>query len=445
VSVQEFLDSLSSKGTKKIYKMGLKKFFNWSGKTADQILKERKDDLTQRPNEDLVTYKIRASKFSKIIEQFHAYLINEGYKINTAKSLTNGIRQLFRYYQMDIKVRNGSSLNRIVQTQRNFPLTIEHVRKMYAVANFRERALLSMATDLGLRISDFLKIKKHDLPDLSLETPISFDIMTDKEDVIAKGFLSQETVELLKKYRTTLTPDNPYLFPSSQNKPKPISRTQIGNLLNDLAQKAGLRINNGKSLTFHCFRKMLLSASIDSGIGLTAGKKLIGKKIPQSDDTYLTTVNLRNKFIKLKNFLTIKEQPKIETENIESLKKAISKLQEDLTTQKTITNVISKENQEIKRQFAENEKELNMVSETIMNRIIPIVDIFSSIEGLEEFLEQFKSKKIKKITDEDIEELSKKLLEAKKRGEDDFEKRFEMFNEAISMTKNKPKKQEKTG
>jgi len=370
MSVQEFLDSLPSKGTKKIYKMGLKKFFNWYKKTPDQILKERKDDLTQRQNEDIVTYRNRASNFSKIIENFHAYLLNEGYKINTAKSLTNGIRQLFRYYQIDIKVRNGSSLNRTVQTQRNFPLTIEHVRKMYAVANFRERVILSLATDLGLRISDFLNIKKQDLPDLSLETPISFDIMTDKEDVIARGFLSQETVELLKKYLKTLTKDNPYLFPSSQNNPKPISRTQIGNILNDLAKKAGININNGKSLTFHCFRKMLLSASIDSGIGLTAGKKLVGKKIPQSDDTYLTTVNLKDKFSKLKNFLTIKEKPKIETENIESFKKAISKLQEDLTIQKTITETISEENQKMKEDMKEMDEAMELFKDKIMEMLV---------------------------------------------------------------------------
>ena len=348
MSVQEFLDSLPSKGTKKIYKMGLKKFFKWYGKTADQVLQERKDDLTQRPDEDLVTYRNRASRYSKTIEQFHSYLLDEGYKINTAKSLTNGIRQLFRYYQMDIKVRNGSSLNRTVKTQRNFPLTIEHVRKMYEVANFRERVILSMATDLGLRISDFLKITKQDLPDLSLEAPISFDVMTEKEDVIAHGFLSQETVELLKKYVQTLPEDNPFLFASSQNKPKPISRTQMSNLLKDLAQKAGFKINNGKSLTFHCFRKMLLSATIDSGIGLTAGKKLVGKTIPQSDDTYLTTVKLREKFIQLKHFLTINQQPKAEAETIENLKKAVAKLQDDLTTQRTIIVTLSEENQKIK-------------------------------------------------------------------------------------------------
>jgi len=102
---------------------------------------------------------------------------------------------------------------------------------------------------------------------------------------------------------------------------------------------------------------MFLSTSIDSGIGQTAGKKLVGKAIAQSDDTYLTTVNLKKKFIQIKNFLTIKELPKIETENIESLKKAIYKLQEDLAHQKTITDVICEKDQEIKKQFAEIEKE----------------------------------------------------------------------------------------
>lgn len=333
--------------------MGLKKFFEWYGKTPDQVLQERKDDLTQRPNEDLITYKNRASNYSKIIERFHAHLLDKGYKINTAKSLTNGLRQLFRYYQMDIKVRNGSSINRTVKTQRNFPLTIEHVRKMYEIANFRERVILSMATDLGLRVSDFLKIQKQDLPDLSLKAPISFDIMTDKEDVIATGFLSQETVELLKKYLETLPKENPYLFPSSQHNPRAISRTQMGNLLKDLAKKAGLKVNNGKSLTFHCFRKMLLSASIDSGIGLTAGKKLVGKTIPQSDDTYLTTVKLGEMFIKVKKFLTIKQQPKVQTQTIETLKKAVTKLQEDLTVQQTITKTISEENQTMKKDIQE--------------------------------------------------------------------------------------------
>jgi len=148
------------------------------------------------------------------------------------------------------------------------------------------------------------------LPDLSLQAPIGFDVMTGKEDVMAKGFLSQETVDLLKKNLETLPDNNLYLFPSNQKKSKPISKTQVGNLLRDLAEKAEIKIKNGKSLSFHCFRKMFVSASIDSGIGLTAGKILCGKTVDSSDSTYLITVKLRQHFIQLKKFLTINEQPK---------------------------------------------------------------------------------------------------------------------------------------
>jgi len=155
--------------------------------------------------------------------------------------------------------------------------------------------------------------------------------MTGKEEVVAHGFLSQETVDILKVYSPTLTKTgNPYLFPS--NGKSHISDEWLNKLLKRLAKKAKIQMNK-KSLTFHCFRKMLLSASIDSGIGLTAGKKLVGKAIPQSDDTYLTTVNLKKTFIQLKRFQTIKQKPKVETETIETLQKAVSKLQEDLTLQ----------------------------------------------------------------------------------------------------------------
>jgi integrase len=377
MSVQEFLDSLPSKGTKKVYKYGLNKFLEWYGKTANVVLEERKDDLTQRPNEDIVTYRNRSSNYEKIIESFYNYLIEKGYKINAAKSVTHGIRQLFRYYHMDVRMRHGSNVNRTVKTQKSFPLTIEHVRKMYAVADFRERVILSMATDLGLRISDFLKIKKRDLPDLSLEAPISFDVMTDKEDVIAKGFLSQETVGVLKKYLETLPEDNPYLFPSNQKKPKPISKTQVGNLLRDLAQKAKIKIKNGKSLSFHCFRKMFVSASIDSGIGLIAGKILCGKTVDSSDSTYLTTVKLRQHFIQLKKFLTINEQPKIEAEKMDSLKKAINRLQEDLGTQKIIAETVSEENRKLKSEI----EELKMGQSGLEEKVDTMTTLFQNTFG----------------------------------------------------------------
>jgi len=441
LSEEEFLDTIQNPSTRKGYRLGIKKFREYYGKTVKEILNQRKDDLTQKPGENLIEYKNRAVRFSKEIEKFHGNMLDNGFSTNSARNFTIGIRQLFRFYQMPVQIRAGSKVTKTVKTSKSFPLRIEHVRRMFDIADIRERVILSMATDLGLRIGDFIAIQKDEIPQLNQETPIPFDTMTGKEEVVAYGFLSQETVGLLKIYIPTLTKkENPYLFPS--NGKSHISEEWLSKLLKRLAKKAKIPMN-GKSLTFHCFRKMLLSASIDSGIGLTAGKKLVGKAIPQSDDTYLTTINLKKKFIQLKNFQTIKEQPKIETETIEKLEKAISKLHEDLTTQKTIMDVISKENQEIKKQFAESEKELNWVSETIMNRIIPIVDIFGSVEGLEEFLKQFKSKNTKMLEVE--KELWKQLEEAQKKGEERITMRAEEILDFFARAKKECKNRDKKG
>ena len=135
---------------------------------------------------------------------------------------------------------------------------------------------------------------------------------------------------------------------------------------------------------------MFLSAAIDSGIGLTAEKKLCGKAVAQSDDTYLTTVNLRQKFLQMKNFLNIREQPKTKIEDIEALKSAIIKLQEELTQQKTVVGVISEENVNIKKQITERGKEIAAMQEG-MARIALVVEAFSGLssEELKKFFEPF--------------------------------------------------------
>jgi integrase len=349
LSLQEFLDSVSNKSTKKEYRWGIKLFSEWYGKSAEEILKERQDDLTQKTGENLIEFRNRSARFSKTLEKFHDYLLSQNYSINTARNLIIGVRQLFRFYEMPILIRNGSKVSQTVESTSDFPLTIETVRAMFQVADLRERVILSLATDLGLRIGDFLALRKAALPGLSQEAPISFVVMTDKKKIVAKGFLSQESVDLLKLYLPTLDKkENQYLFPS--NGKSHISDEWLNDALRSLASKAGVSLGD-KSLHFHLFRKMFLSAGIDSGCGFTAAKLMCGKSIAKSDSTYLTTVNLKQKFLQLKRFLTIQEQPRVENEKLESLKSAVNKLQEELTQQKLITDTISEENVKAKREF----------------------------------------------------------------------------------------------
>jgi septal ring factor EnvC (AmiA/AmiB activator) len=83
------------------------------------------------------------------------------------------------------------------------------------------------------------------------------------------------------------------------------------------------------------------------------------------DDTYLTTLHLREKFLQLKNFLSINEKPKAEVEKIENLKSAITKLSEELTQQKTITEAVSEENLGLKKRIDRTERKLAEIEKTI--------------------------------------------------------------------------------
>jgi integrase len=305
--------------------MGIKKFVGFYGKSAEEILQMRMEDLTPKLKENVVERAHRAKRFERELERFHAWLLQKGYSINSARSLSLGIAQLFRYYSMPLVKRTGSPTAKTVESTRSFPLRIEHVRKMFSVADLRERVMLSIATDLALRIGDFINIKREDLPDLEQEPPVAFTVMTRKEGVPAYGFLSSETVELLKVYLPTLGKEkNLYLFPSNGSH---ISDDRVGIWLKELAKRAGIKTDS-KHLSFHCFRKMYLSAATDVGL-FTAGKRLAGKTISKSDTAYLTVVKLREAFLKIKEQLTI--QAGLKPEN----HKRIDQMQQTIANQQT--------------------------------------------------------------------------------------------------------------
>lgn len=115
MKIEDFLDYVKqakSKATFKSYTQGLRKFTQWYGKDANTILKERFEDLQS-------TDQNKRKRFNREIEKFHRHLKNLGHPQNTAVAYTEGIRQLFRYFDMDIKG--------LLEMLRLFPITEEEV------------------------------------------------------------------------------------------------------------------------------------------------------------------------------------------------------------------------------------------------------------------------------------------------------------------------------
>ena len=151
-----------------------------------------------------------------------------------------------------------------------------------------------MSLDLAWRIGDFVTIRKDMLPNLEQEAPLPFDLITEKEEVISKSFLSAQTVQLLKTYMKTLKEANPYLFPNgngSHYDPEAINKR-----MKVLAKKVKIKIPRSKRLRFHCFRKRFLSECANANIPVTTAKVLVGKSVSTDMLTYLSEVEHKKAF-----------------------------------------------------------------------------------------------------------------------------------------------------
>ena len=70
-------------------------------------------------------------------------------------------------------------------------------------------------------------------------------------------------------------------------------------------------------------------------------------------------MKLRDKFIQLKKFQTIKQPVKSENQQLEKLSSVVAKLSEELEQQKTITKAVTGENRKIRKEFKKRVAELN--------------------------------------------------------------------------------------
>lgn len=320
----EYVRTSRSKNTLTMYRQGLKKYTEWSGKTINEILQQRVKDWT---SDDLFQKK----RFSREIEKFYAYLIKErGYSLSTATTHCQGIRALFSYYEMPITINND--INKRKTTTRDFVPEVQQYAKMFKVAdNIRDKLILSFALTLGWRISDFAKIKKADLPNLDQTQPIPFEVITQKEQTIAKSFLASEVVALLAEYLPTLG-ENPHLFPS--NGKGHLDHTTFNRILKDLAKKAKIKIPSKKRLRFHCFRKRFLSEAANLRIDNNLAKLLVGKAVEPSMLAYLSEANLREAFLKVSEVLKLSNRKtsvsKTDNQELAEVKSRLDKLERKL-------------------------------------------------------------------------------------------------------------------
>ena len=121
--IEDFLEVIPSKYTRKNYKNGIKKFERWYGKSITELIKSPE-----------ATRKIE--KFFVAMKQKHPQ--------NTCRNVTNAAIQFLKYFGTDIRPRRALGIYRTEKAIGEHKLTIAEVQRMAAVADLKEQILLEI-------------------------------------------------------------------------------------------------------------------------------------------------------------------------------------------------------------------------------------------------------------------------------------------------------------
>jgi len=129
--------------------------------------------------------------------------------------------------------------------------TIKNIRSILKGQSVRNELLFIFGINVGLRISDILKLKIEDLVKSNLKTVREYVIITEKKTGKTKKFyigdIVKKVIENYIKELSNLDMNN-YVFQSRKGENMPITRQRAYRILNNAAEMIGLVEKNEKGV-----------------------------------------------------------------------------------------------------------------------------------------------------------------------------------------------------
>lgn len=201
-SVQYWMDSLPGKDgvhtTKYMWKIRLRKFCNWAGKTPDELIAERKEEIKSEDG------KIQHRK-EMLLKRYLKYLEEErGLAPNSRRVYFTAVRNFFQrnYLPLTFMRREGPPVARVLEGSR--AANKDDIRKMCDVSKPRRKAIILFIKDCGLAEADVVRLKLKDLGVESFEEfaklkpPIPIILNRKKTGAATITFLGPEAHGALK-------------------------------------------------------------------------------------------------------------------------------------------------------------------------------------------------------------------------------------------------------
>lgn len=309
-----------SKSSKKIYRISFDLFLEFMNETEEgkwtdvRLVKEREEDL-----------KTRSFAFEQKLVQFYEWLKTyepegsiERFSDNTRKAYLGAVRSFFAYHRLDVRFtrQQKAKVGRKAKPKRKYyDYTLEDIGKMASVSKPKERYILLVGKDLGLRGGDFINLKQGTFTaHINQKPPIPLgEIYTQKEGAKAKPFLGPDGKQAVQEWLTVLkskgeyNPDQPMLQ---------IQEKELTRILKTLTKRANITTGNER-IRFHQLRVFLITR-LSKVMETNRWKQIVGKEVPES--AYVKPFLLRDDYRKAFPLITVSEQPMAEREEIQKLR-----------------------------------------------------------------------------------------------------------------------------
>jgi integrase len=200
-AVQYWMNSLGGRDTvgssKYQWKLRLRKFCEWLGKTPDELIFERKSDL--KSDDDRIRHRAEM-----VVKKYLRVLEDNGLSPNTIRTYFAAIRSFYQRNYAELKFFRRDAPKVITVAEGAKAANQEEIRGMIEVSKPRTKALILFLKDTGLSISDTSKLILKNLGFDSVneifeaEAPISLITNRQKTQMPVVTFVGREALDAIK-------------------------------------------------------------------------------------------------------------------------------------------------------------------------------------------------------------------------------------------------------
>ncbi len=361
VDVKEWLAEKRSPVTRRTYENRLRKFLTYNNISVEEFLKlstkEQRHLCILYQNENLGT-------------------MNH----NSINTVLTAVSSFLDYLDRPIRWKRSRVKSRPDVTSHVF--SNGDLSKMFAVGNTKEKALLALATSLGWEISSVLRLTRKTLRDMidrakaNGQKFIYFRNIRKKTGALRLGVLNPLAIEWVSKWLVESENHKPRKRdPKRESKINVISEVfdvtglGVNKMLKRLARDAQIKTTG--RVHFHKIRAWVMSGLSRAGFNEFQIKFVMGKSIPLSDSTYLTSLeqeveerypqafetNLNlNPSINMKAVSGLSKDLEEKTEEIDELRNQVYRLHKDNVKLKKLVNEFSLSSDQVKELLSRIEK-----------------------------------------------------------------------------------------